>query len=63
MPTLQVITVEKFRFVLEDYQCEKCKENFTNEATMSNHIKSVHKNEIQKMFAGDARDYIEADEK
>ena len=35
--------VEKFRFVLEDFQCEKCKVNFTNETTMMNHIKSVHK--------------------
>ena len=55
--------VDKFRFVLEDFQCEKCKVNFTNETTMMNHIKSVHKNEIQKMFASDAREYMEADEK
>ena len=54
--------LEKFRFILEDYQCEKCNYKLTNEATMISHIKSVHNNEIQKMFASDAREYIEADE-
>ena len=62
-PNDDCLPVEKFRFVLEDYKCEKCNDNFTNETNMSNHIKSVHRNEIQKMFASDAREYIEADEK
>jgi len=30
---------------------------------MVTHIRSVHKNKIQKMFASDAREYIKADEK
>ena len=62
-PSEYCTPVEKFRFVSEDDQCEKCKENFTNETIMSTHIRSAHKNEIQKMFASDAREYIEADQK
>ena len=53
--------VERFRFVLENYECEKCKEKFVNEANVMIHIRSVHEKEVRKMFVIDASEHLEAD--
>ena len=53
--------VEKSRFVLENYSVKNAK-TISPMKQQCNHIKSVCKNEIQKMFVSDARDYIEANE-
>ena len=55
-------SVERFRFVSENYLCEKCNDRFVNEANVMIHIRSVHDKDIRKMFAIDASEHLEADE-
>ena len=55
-------SVERFRFVSENYLCEKCNDRFVNEANVMIHIRSVHDEDIRKMFAIDASEHLEADE-
>ena len=54
--------MERFRFVSENYLCEKCNDRFVNEANVMIHIRSVHDEDIRKMFAIDASENLEADE-
>ena len=51
-------SVERFRFVSENYLCEKCNDRFMNEANVMIHIRSVHDKDIRKMFASDASDLL-----
>ena len=51
-------SVERFRFVSENYLCEKCNVRFVNEANVMIHIRSVHDKDIRKMFASDASDLL-----
>ena len=53
--------VERFRFVLENDECEKCNDKFVNEANVMIHIRSVHEKEVRKMFVIDASEHLEAD--
>ena len=55
-------SVERFRFVSENYLCEQCNDRFVNEANVMIHIISVHDEDIRKMFAIDASEHLEADE-
>ena len=34
--------VERFRFISENFLCEKCNDSFVNEANVMIHIKSAH---------------------
>ena len=54
--------VQKFEFVGKDLKCQRCDIDFESEAHVIIHIKSVHWEEVRKMFANDASEHSEADE-
>ena len=55
-------SVARFRFISENYLCEKCGNRFENEAEVMIHIRNVHFKDLRKMFASDAIEHLEADE-
>ena len=54
--------VQKFEFVGKDLKCNRCQDDLESEANVIIHIKSVHIEEVRKMFAIDASEHLEADE-
>ena len=54
--------MKRFGFISENYLCEKCDDEFENEAEVMNHIRSVHDKDVRKMFASDAIEHLEADQ-
>ena len=52
----------KFEFVGKDLKCNRCQDDLESEANVIIHIKSVHIEEVRKMFAIDASEHLEADE-
>ena len=55
-------SVARFRFISENYLCEKCGNRFENEAEVMIHIRNVHFKDLRKMFASDAIEHLEADQ-
>ena len=55
-------SVKRFGFIFENFLCEKCDDEFENEAEVMNHIRSVHDKDVRKMFASDAIEHLEADQ-
>ena len=43
-------------------KCNRCQDDLESEANVIIHIKSVHIEEVRKMFAIDASEHLEADE-
>ena len=54
--------VQKIEFVGKDLKCNRCQDDLESEANVIIHIKSVHIEEVRKMFAIDASEHLEADE-
>ena len=61
-PSIYCPSVKRFGFISENYLCEKCDDEFENEAEVMNHIRSVHDKDVRKMFASDAIEHLEADQ-
>ena len=55
-------SVKRFGFISEHFLCEKCDDEFENEAEVMNLIRSVHDKDVRKMFASDAIEHLEADQ-
>ena len=55
-------SVARFRFISENYLCEKCDNRFENETEVMIHIRNVHYKDVRKMFASDAIEHLEADQ-
>ena len=55
-------SVARFRFISENYMCEKCENRFENETEVMIHIRNVHYKDVRKMFASDAIEHLEADQ-
>ena len=54
--------VASCEFVGKNFKCNRCQDDLESEANVIIHIKSVHIEEVRKMFAIDASEHLEADE-
>lgn len=52
-PSTYCPSAARFRFISENYLCEKCENRFENETEVMIHIRNVHDKDVRKMFASD----------